>query len=33
MERVLANRVRHTIKYSPSGTPIGVSARITDDAE
>jgi signal transduction histidine kinase len=33
MERVLANRVQHAIKYSPPGTPIGVSARITDDAE
>ena len=28
MERVLANLLQNLIKYSPVGTPIGVSARI-----
>jgi two-component system sensor histidine kinase KdpD len=31
MERVLANLLQNAIKYSPPGTPLGVSARITDD--
>jgi two-component system sensor histidine kinase KdpD len=33
MERVLANLLQNAVKYSPPGTPIGVSARITDDGE
>jgi signal transduction histidine kinase len=33
MERVLANLIHNAIKYSPEGTAIGISARITDDAE
>jgi signal transduction histidine kinase len=33
MERVLANLLQNAIKYSPPGTPLGVSARITDDDE
>ena len=33
IERVLANLVQNGIKYSPPGSPIGVSARITDDGE
>jgi two-component system, OmpR family, sensor histidine kinase KdpD len=33
MERVLANLLQNAIKYSPPGTPLGVSARITDDGE
>jgi two-component system sensor histidine kinase KdpD len=33
MERVLANLIHNAIKYSPPGTAIGISARITDDEE
>jgi two-component system sensor histidine kinase KdpD len=33
MERVLANLLQNAIKYSPPGTPLGVSARITDDGK
>ena len=33
MERVLVNLVENAIKYSPSGTPIGISARVTRDGE
>jgi len=33
MERVLANLLQNLIKYSPVGTPIGVSARITRRGE
>jgi signal transduction histidine kinase len=33
MERVLANLVQNGIKYSPPGSPIGISARITDGGE
>ena len=33
MERVVVNMVENAIKYSPSGTPIGVSARVTCDGE
>jgi two-component system sensor histidine kinase KdpD len=33
MERVLANLLQNAIKYSPPGTPIGVSARITTSGE
>ncbi len=33
MERVLANLLQNAIKYSPPGTPIGISARITADGE
>jgi len=33
IERVLANLVQNGIKYSPPGSPIGVSARLTDDGE
>jgi two-component system, OmpR family, sensor histidine kinase KdpD len=31
MERVVANLVQNAIKYAPRDTPIGISARITDD--
>jgi two-component system, OmpR family, sensor histidine kinase KdpD len=33
MERVLANLLQNALKYSPPGTPIGVSARTTGDGE
>ena len=33
MERVLANLIHDAIRYSPPGTPICVSARITEQAE
>jgi len=33
MERVLANLLQNVMKYSPVGTPIGVSARITRRGE
>ncbi len=33
MERVLANLLQNAIKYSPPGTPIGISARTTSDGE
>jgi DNA topoisomerase VI subunit B len=33
MERVLANLIQNAIKYSPPHTPIGISARVTDDGE
>jgi two-component system sensor histidine kinase KdpD len=33
MERVLANLLQNAIKYSPDGSAIGISARITDDGE
>ena len=33
MERVVVNLVENAIKYSPSGTPISVSARVTRDGE
>jgi two-component system sensor histidine kinase KdpD len=33
MERVLANLLQNAIKYSPPGTPIGVSARTTVHGE
>jgi two-component system, OmpR family, sensor histidine kinase KdpD len=33
MERVLANLVQNAIKYSPGGTAISISARITDTGE
>jgi two-component system sensor histidine kinase KdpD len=33
IERMLANLLENAIKYSPPGTTIGVSARITDDCE
>jgi hypothetical protein len=33
MERVLANLLQNAIKYSPQGTSLSVSARITDDGE
>jgi two-component system sensor histidine kinase KdpD len=33
MERVLGNLIQNAIKYSPAGTPIGISARITDEVE
>ncbi len=33
MERVLANLLQNAIKYSPPGTPIGVSARIAGGSE
>jgi two-component system, OmpR family, sensor histidine kinase KdpD len=33
MERVLANLIQNAVKCSPPATPIGISARITDDAE
>jgi two-component system sensor histidine kinase KdpD len=33
MERVLGNLIQNAAKYSPPGSAIGVSARITDDAE
>lgn len=33
MERVLANLIQNAIKYSPPHSPIGISARITDDGE
>jgi signal transduction histidine kinase len=33
MERVLANLIHDAIRHSPPGTPIGVSARITEQAE
>jgi two-component system sensor histidine kinase KdpD len=33
MERVLANLIQNALKYSPAGTLIEVSARITDDGD
>jgi light-regulated signal transduction histidine kinase (bacteriophytochrome) len=33
MERVLANLLQNAIKYSPEGSAIGISARITHDGE
>jgi len=33
MERLLANVIDNAVKYSPAGTAIGVSARITGFAE
>ena len=33
MERVLANLIQDAIRYSPPGTPVGVSARITEHGE
>jgi two-component system sensor histidine kinase KdpD len=33
MERVIVNLIENAIKYSPTGTPIGVSARVTNDGE
>jgi two-component system sensor histidine kinase KdpD len=33
LERVLANLLENAVKYSPPGTPIGVSARLTPDGE
>src|SRR4030088_3505275 len=33
MERVVVNLVENAIKYSTSGTPIGISARVTRDGE
>ncbi len=30
IERVLANLLQNAIKYSPPGSPIGISARLTD---
>lgn len=33
MERVLANLIQNAIKYSPRGTPIGISAGITAESE
>jgi two-component system sensor histidine kinase KdpD len=33
MERVLANLIQNAIKYSPPGSPISISARITHAAE
>jgi signal transduction histidine kinase len=33
MERVLGNLIQNAIKYSPPGRAIGVSARMTNDAE
>jgi signal transduction histidine kinase len=33
MERALANLIQNAIKYSPSSTAIGISARITEDGE
>jgi two-component system sensor histidine kinase KdpD len=33
MERVLGNLIQNAVKYSPPGTPIGISARFTDDSE
>ncbi len=33
MERVLANLIQNAIKYSPTGRPIGVSARLNDANE
>jgi two-component system sensor histidine kinase KdpD len=33
MERVVANLIHNAVKYSPAGTAIGISARITEDGE
>jgi two-component system sensor histidine kinase KdpD len=33
LERVLANLLQNAAKYSPAGTPIGISARVTDTDE
>jgi signal transduction histidine kinase len=33
MERVLANLLQNAVKYSPPGTPIGISARVNDGGE
>jgi two-component system sensor histidine kinase KdpD len=33
MERVLGNLIQNAAKYSPPGSAIGISARITDNAE
>jgi two-component system sensor histidine kinase KdpD len=33
MERALANLLQNAIKYSPPGSPIGISARITASNE
>jgi two-component system, OmpR family, sensor histidine kinase KdpD len=33
MERVLVNLIHNAIKYSPSGTAIGISARLNDTHE
>jgi two-component system, OmpR family, sensor histidine kinase KdpD len=33
MERVLANLLQNAIKYSPPGTPVGISAHLTANGE
>jgi two-component system sensor histidine kinase KdpD len=33
MERVLANLLQNAIKYSPPGTPVGISAHLTTNGE